>query len=95
MTTAQEARDFDSLDVREIREVLKEAANRLESPGLDGSEDLAPTLVEGAELLLRTVATTLGECRRQTPYKPLFPVIDSEGRLKWCCSHSPEEHCAS
>lgn len=38
-------------------------------------------------------ATSLGECRKKTPYAPLKPVIDPQGNLQWCCEHDPE-HCA-
>ena len=35
----------------------------------------------------------LGECRRNTPYSPLRPIIDHQGKFKWCCNHHPQ-HCA-
>lgn len=37
---------------------------------------------------------SLGECRRAKPYSTLRPVIDHDGRFKWCCNHDPE-HCSS
>lgn len=41
--------------------------------------------------LLASVSS-FGECRKDTPYKPLRPVIDANGNFKWCCEHDPE-HC--
>jgi len=42
---------------------------------------------------LSTLGSAMGECRRETPYAALRPVIDSQGQFKWCCDHTPE-HCA-
>jgi hypothetical protein len=31
----------------------------------------------------------IGECRLDTPYSALQPVLDANG-LRWCCSHDPQ-----
>lgn len=41
---------------------------------------------------LLTLGTSLGECRLDTPYSPLHPVIGEDGTFRWCCNHDPE-HC--
>ena len=38
--------------------------------------------------------SALGECRKETPYSQLRPVIDSDGTFKWCCNHKTE-HCSA
>lgn len=43
---------------------------------------------------LLALSTSLGECRLDTPYSPLHPVIDKDGTFRWCCNHDPE-HCRS
>ncbi len=69
-------------------------------PGLTYGAERGPadrTQVGGQQaLLIRAVATlldvagsTLGECRQDTPYSPLQPVIDGNGGFSWCCSHTP------
>ena len=35
-----------------------------------------------------------GECRMQTPYRPLSPVLDPSG-LRYCCDHRPTFHCSA
>jgi hypothetical protein len=56
------------------------------------------TLADGLTAVLRTSLATLsavmsiGECRKDVPYSPLHPIIDSDGTFKWCCNHDPE-HC--
>ncbi len=42
-------------------------------------------------MLLMTLAS-LGECRMETPYSRLRPVIKSDGTQVWCCNHK-QEHC--
>ena len=72
-----------------------------------GSDDLQRQLLEymqaqkeGEELraaivkALLAMAATIGECRMSAPFAPLRPIIGSNGKLKWCCTHTPE-HCAS
>lgn len=65
------------------------------------SEDLGEARPAELQQLHVAAATTflmtmgsLGECRRDTPYSPLRPVIDRNGVFKWCCNH-PDEHCGS
>ena len=55
--------------------------------------DIRP-LAMGMRALMLMAGTGLGECRLETPYSPLRPVIDAHGAFKWCCNHNPE-HCAS
>lgn len=60
----------------------------------DASVQKDPTLLITAAglLILSAIATGLGECRLQTPYSRLHPVISSNGVFQWCCDHNPE-HC--
>ena len=57
------------------------------------SDDMRILAMAAGALRLAAMITGIGECRRDTPYSPLRPVIDHKGKLKWCCTHSPE-HCA-
>jgi hypothetical protein len=41
---------------------------------------------------LVAMRASMGECRQAIPYSPMHPVRTSDGRLQWCCNHSPE-HC--
>ena len=50
------------------------------------------TLASGLRAALNVLAASMGECRRAVPYSPLRPVLDTDGTLRWCCSHDPE-HC--
>lgn len=55
---------------------------------------------ESAETSVERLATAVaaaqraGECRRQTPYAELVPVLDGSG-LRFCCSHKPSSHCSA
>ena len=49
------------------------------------------SLAESAQAAL-DAGSSLGECRRASPYAPIRPVIDSTNHVKWCCTHDPE-HC--
>lgn len=51
------------------------------------------TLAKGLRAALNLSSASFGECRKATPYAPLRPVLDADGRLRWCCGHEPE-HCA-
>jgi hypothetical protein len=51
------------------------------------------TLARGLQNLLMAASMTMGECRVQAPFASLYPVIDANGNLKWCCTHNPS-HCA-
>jgi hypothetical protein len=50
--------------------------------------------VTALQAYVMAAATSFGECRQQTPYAPVKPVINPQGALLWCCEHNPE-HCAS
>lgn len=41
---------------------------------------------------LTKVMENSGECRRDQPFMPLYPVLDDEG-LRYCCEHDPT-HCS-
>ena len=45
------------------------------------------------QTMVAVAALTMGECRQDTPYAPLKPVLDANGNFKWCCDH-PTEHCS-
>ena len=50
--------------------------------------------LEASRMLLNAMSSTvMGECRREHPYKPLRPIIDEDGKFKWCCTHTPP-HCS-
>jgi hypothetical protein len=94
-----EMAEWDGLSIKDkIDDLRREWA----SPNRVWESDLGPAFRESGsrpDLVARTVttlldavATTLGECRRDTPYAPLQPVISAAGTLEWCCTHHPE-HC--
>jgi hypothetical protein len=60
---------------------------------LDASASLA-VIFEALRLntVLLMALSSLGECRMETPYSRLRPVIRSDGQRVWCCSHK-QEHC--
>jgi hypothetical protein len=43
--------------------------------------------------MLLLMLSSIGECRMETPYSRLRPVIKSDGTRVWCCSHK-QEHCS-
>lgn len=49
-------------------------------------------LLETSSHLLAAASSTLGECRVETPYAEIRPIIDSNKQLHWCCTHDPW-HC--
>lgn len=57
------------------------------------SSDVA-VVARAAKLALEAAASGLGECRETTPYAALYPLIDENGKFKWCCTHD-SEHCSS
>jgi hypothetical protein len=74
--------------------------NRLENAKAGGLKDheLVRHLFETGVMLMTSsyallAMSSLGECRKQTPYAALKPVIDANGNFKWCCEHTTE-HCA-
>jgi hypothetical protein len=97
-------RGWDALDAEELRAALKRSSEDLERwkrsfrGGLTfqppGDADLEGALAQAVQVLLAANAATLGECRVQAPYMPIRPVIDAQGKFRWCCGHSPDEHCA-
>ena len=77
---------------RAITTILEEV-HRTTPHGVAPS-DTSARLLSASHILMAALGTGLGECRKETPFAALRPVIDSNGTLKWCCSHDPE-HCAS
>lgn len=49
--------------------------------------------VTALQAYVMAAAAAFGECRQQTPYAAIKPVINPQGVLIWCCEHHPE-HCA-
>lgn len=84
-------------DVEAFNQEAQQTAERLyslvEGRGFEeaSTEDV---VARAAYLALTASAAALGECRREIPYAPLYPLIDSDGEFKWCCTHSPS-HCTS
>jgi hypothetical protein len=80
----------------ELREQLRASADRLElalghgEEGLAAGVDPLDALVRAALATVTALEASLGECRLETPYVPLRPIIDSEGAFGWTCTHSPE-----
>ena len=55
--------------------------------------DLAPEVqISLLAMTAATVGSVRGQCEREEPFAPLFPVLTDDG-LKWCCSHEPR-HCS-
>jgi hypothetical protein len=75
---------------------LARAAIQIGLPGEGGLPPLPDDLMETRATWLAAAMIaaqgTVGECRKETPYAPLRPVLTDEG-LRWCCLHNPE-HCA-
>jgi len=85
--------DVDKLhaEMAGAREAL-DSMRSTEWQGLD--DDRMQLLARGLELALVASSASLGECRVERPFRPLYPLIDSSGNFKWCCTH-PEPHCSS
>jgi len=49
--------------------------------------------IAGLQAFLAASASSIGECRKATPYAKLKPVLSADGKLQWCCEHDPS-HCA-
>jgi hypothetical protein len=87
-------------DVRRFQEEARAAlasldeldSDEMRSYGAPPSGDLA-VVGRAARLALVAAASGLGECREDTPYAPLYPLIEN-GTFKWCCTHDPS-HCSS
>jgi hypothetical protein len=63
----------------ELHERLEEAVRR--HPDTQETLELAAAALE-----------LKGQCRLETPYADLRPVLTAEG-LRWCCTHETE-HCS-
>ena len=95
---------YGTLDPSDLVSSLSPIIERLESlarpvdVSISVTDESVKTLADGLTAILKTSLATLtavassGECRREVPYSPLHPVIDSDGNFKWCCNHNPE-HC--
>jgi hypothetical protein len=85
---------FDVL-LRQIRTAIGEL-DRLSTRGVVeavGSSEWASSLAGGLLVTLRAMESSLGECRKESPYSTLHPVIDEDGSFRWCCNHETE-HCS-
>ena len=60
--------------------------------GLARREGVDPLAVALRTTLL-ALSASLGECRQQTPFSPLHPVLGKDGQLRWCCNHA-KQHCS-
>jgi hypothetical protein len=70
--------------------------DRMSTRGVDeaaGSPQWASSLAGGLQVTLRAMEASLGECRKESPYSTLHPVIDENGNFSWCCNHETE-HCS-
>jgi hypothetical protein len=63
-----------------------------ELPGATASLDVVFRALRLNTMLLMMLSS-IGECRMETPYSRLRPVIKSDGTRVWCCSHK-QEHCS-
>ena len=92
-----EMSDRPTFDVEAFRRDAQQTASTLhDMVGSQMLEGSSPDLLvaRAAYLALTASAAALGECRRETPYAPLYPLIDADGEFKWCCTHDPS-HCSS
>jgi hypothetical protein len=84
---------YDDLQ-RQIQEVIQRLDAKIQTTSFEpGRLDDSELFAEALGATLTAFSTSLGECRRETPFSALHPVIDHEGNFKWCCNHDPE-HCA-
>ncbi len=79
-----------SLDELDRVETL---ASGWDAPQAESVKALTTSMRSTLHLMAALGSSTLGECRVTTPFAAIQPIIDSGGRFKWCCSHSPQ-HCA-
>jgi hypothetical protein len=79
---------------REIGEAIDRLDAAIEGGGVNILEDrtLGVAVAKAMRVTLAAVGGSLGECRRDTPFSALFPVITNEGVFEWCCNHVPQ-HC--
>lgn len=83
----------ESSEQRDIREALRLLDEHESTIYHAASEEGVRQLLAGTlRSALQVLSASLGECRQETPYTPLRPVIDAEGQFLWCCNHE-EEHC--
>jgi hypothetical protein len=54
----------------------------------------ASALARGLRVELLALSTSIGVCRNAIPFSPLHPVLEN-GKIRWCCNHSPEQHCGT
>lgn len=86
------------LGIDELRTQLDEAATKLEhvrsGSSYDVETDRMDAIVSALHATALAFSASMGECQAETPYAPVHPVIDPDGRFKWCCNHQTE-HCTS
>jgi hypothetical protein len=51
--------------------------------------------VIGDNAEFRSALMASGECRVDTPYAPIRPILQSSGSFRWCCTHKSGPHCST
>lgn len=82
----------------QLKGLIRQITELHQAAGVEGKFDIDTfhrlhTLSKSLTTFLAAQAATLGECRRETPYAPLQPVIEADGSFRWCCTHSTP-HCS-
>jgi hypothetical protein len=85
-----------TVSVDELKIQLGDSQAKLEQVGQASSlgfeGEKADALVSALHATVMAVSASMGECRKETPFAPLHPVLDANGNFKWCCNHA-SEHC--
>ena len=85
--------DHGEAEIRPLKAQLESLrADLRKSVASEGVEAVPNTMYRAVDTLLEVASSLIGECRRQTPYAALQPIITANGQFQWCCTHDPE-HC--
>lgn len=71
---------------------LESHTARVPSPYREPLEVLTTSMRSNLQLMAAVAGVTLGECRMATPFASIQPIIDTNGSLRWCCTHSPQHY---
>jgi hypothetical protein len=93
--------EFSSVNRRMFEEASElihrlDTQQRLDPAFLEGQHEAISSVTDAISLMLKmllAMQAPFGECRRETPFAEIQPVIDANGNFKWCCTHNPE-HCS-
>jgi hypothetical protein len=89
--------NFDFPSFNELQDDIRSAISSLDNVAVVAQKSTVSieeveTLSKMLKVVLKAMATSIGECRMAVPFSSLHPVITAEGKFQWCCNHDPQ-HC--